>query len=108
MKFSAILKQMISGENGQISSKRVMGLVMGSVCLGCIIYLTIHDGGTVVVENLLQTTLITAASLLGISSVTGIWRGNSVKMGDDKSQSKPPTTQIDPCKDCPHNKNKEA
>lgn len=108
MKFRAILKQMISGENGQISSKRVMGLVMGSVCLGCIIYLTIHDGGTVVVENLLQTTLITAASLLGISSVTGIWRGNSVKIGDDKSQSKSPTTQIDPCKDCPHNKNKEA
>ena len=99
---------MISGENGQISSKRVMGLVMGSVCLGCIIYLTIHDGGTVVVENLLQTTLITAASLLGISSVTGIWRGNSVKIGDDKPQSKPPTTQIDPCKDCPYNKNKEA
>ena len=108
MKFSAILKQMISGENGQISSKRVMGLVMGSVCLGCIIYLTIHDGGTVVVENLLQTTLITAASLLGISSVTGIWRGNSVKIGDDKSQSKSPTTQIDPCKDCPHNKNNET
>ena len=108
MKFRAILKQMISGENGQISSKRVMGLVMGSVCLGCIIYLTIHDGGTVVVENLLQTTLITAASLLGISSVTRIWRGNSVKMGDVKSQSIPPTSQIDPCKDCPHNKNKEA
>ena len=99
---------MVSGENGQISSKRVMGLVMGSVCLGCIIYLTIHDGGTVVVENLLQTTLITAASLLGISTVTGIWRGNSVKIGDDKSQSKAPTIQIDPCKDCPHNKNKEA
>lgn len=108
MKFSAILKQMVSGENGQISSKRVMGMVMSSVCLGCIIYLSIHDGGTLVVENLLQTTLITAASLLGISSVTGIWRGNSVKMGDDKSQSKPPITQIDPCKDCPHNKNKEA
>ena len=99
---------MVSGENGQISSKRVMGMIMSLVCLGCIIYLSIHDGGTVVVENLLQTTLITAASLLGISSVTGIWRGNSVKMGDDKSQSKPQTAQIDPCKDCPHNKNKEA
>ena len=108
MKFSAILKQIVSGENGQISSKRVMGMIMCLVCLGCIIYLSIHDGGTLVVENLLQTTLITAASLLGISSVTGIWRGNSVKMGDDKSQSEPPITQIDPCKDCPHNKNKEA
>lgn len=107
MKFSTMLKQMISGENGQISSKRVMGIIMSLVCLGCIIYLSIHEGGTLVVENLLQTTLIMAASLLGISSVTGIWRGNSVKMGDDKSKSQQPT-QIDPCKDCPHNKNKEA
>lgn len=107
MKLSTILKQMVSGENGQISSKRVMGAVMSLVCLGCIIYLSIREGGTLVVENLLQTTLIMAASLLGISSVTGIWRGNSIKMGDDKSTQEPPKP-TDPCQNCPHNKNKEA
>ena len=62
MKFSTMLKQMISGENGQISSKRVMGIIMCFVCLGCIIYLVMFEGGTLVVENLLQTTLIMAAS----------------------------------------------
>jgi hypothetical protein len=104
MKFGTIIKQIVSGENGQISSKRVMGIIMSFVCLGCIIYLVICEGGTLVVENLLQTTLIMAASLLGISSVTGIWRGNSIKVGDDKPQE--PPKPVDPCQNCPHNKNK--
>ena len=105
MKFSTMLRQMISGENERISSKRVMGIIMCFVCLGCIIYLVVFEGGTLVVENLLQTTLIMAASLLGISTVTGIWRGNSIKVGDDKPVQEPPKP-IDPCQNCPHNKNK--
>lgn len=107
MKFGTIIKQIVSGENGQISSKRVMGIIMSFVCLGCIIYLVICEGGTLVVENLLQTTLIMAASLLGISSVTGIWRGNSMKISDDKSTQEPPKP-VDPCQNCPHNKMKES
>ena len=107
MKFGTIIKQMVSGENGQISSKRVMGIIMSFVCLGCIIYLTVHEGGTLVVENLLQTALIMAASLLGISTVTGIWRGNSMKIGDDKPAQEPPKP-VDPCQNCPHNKMKES
>jgi hypothetical protein len=48
-----------------------------------------------------------AASLLGISSVTGIWRGNSMKISDDKPTQEPPKP-VDPCQNCPHNKNKES
>jgi hypothetical protein len=36
----------------------------------------IHEGGTNVVESLLETSLIIAASLLGLSSVTGIFKEN--------------------------------
>lgn len=36
----------------------------------------IHEGGTSVVESLLETSLIIAASLLGLSSVTGIFKEN--------------------------------
>lgn len=82
MNNQGFFKQLISGENGIVSSKRVMGILVLLVCLGCTIYLVISEGGTTVVENLLQTGMVMAASLLGISSVTGIWRGNQVTMGD--------------------------
>lgn len=68
-----ILREIFS-EGQYLSSKRVMGGIMmfGSLC--CIIYLTITEGGTSVVENLLQTALIMSGGLMGISSVTGIWK----------------------------------
>ena len=51
----------------------------------CIIWIMIHEGGTNVVENLLETCLIVAASLLGISSITGIFKGNQeVKVNQSK------------------------
>lgn len=65
---------MLSG-TGEVSSKRVSGILSLLVSLGCIVYLTIDEGGTSVVESLIQTTLIMAACLLGVSSVTGIWKG---------------------------------
>lgn len=61
---------------GEVSSKRVSGILSLIVSLGCIVYLTIDEGGTTVVESLIQTTLIMAACLLGVSSVTSIWKGS--------------------------------
>ena len=66
---------MFSG-TGEVSSKRVSGLLSLLVSLGCIVYLTIDEGGTSVVESLLQTALIMASCLLGVSSVTSIWKHN--------------------------------
>ena len=46
-----------------------------------------------------------AAALLGISSVTGIWKkGGKTEIKADET---PPQVD-DPCKDCIHNKNKET
>ena len=75
------------GADGKMhaSSKRVMGAITLVIALVCMVYLTYIDRGTTVVENLLQTSMIMAASLLGISSITGIWKGNSVKIDDPKS-----------------------
>ena len=87
------LKEMLSecarNGNSYISSKRVMGVFITIVVMGCTIYLVWKEGGTSVVENLLQTSLIIAASLLGISSITGIWKGNNINIGnreESKSQ----------------------
>ena len=68
-------------ENGRPSSKRVMGATCLTVCLFCLVWLTIKEGGTQVVENIMQTLLIVSSALLGISSVTSIWKGNKTAIG---------------------------
>ena len=111
MKDQGFFKQLVCGTNGIVSSKRVMGILVLVVCLGCMIYLVIAEGGTGVVENLLQTGMVMAASLLGISSVTSIWKGNQVSMGGGETktetiESTPEPTQptINVTVECPRGK----
>lgn len=96
MKNKGFFRQLVSGANGVISSKRVMGILVLLVCLACIIYLVIAEGGTGVVENLLQTGMVMAASLLGISSVTSIWKGNQVSMGNGSKESSIESSESQP------------
>ena len=115
MTMKKFLKEMLSeaGSNGQfyVSSKRVVGFIITMVSLGCIIYLTIKDGGTVVVENLIQTAFIMGTSLLGISSVTSIWKHGSISVGENKESVEPsnkkPKRKINPCDDCEFNTEKD-
>lgn len=101
-------RELVSGENGVLSSKRVMGVVILVVCIICTCWLVYAEGGTQVVENLLQTLMIMAAALLGISSVTGIWKkGGKTEIKTDENISTPKVEE-DPCKTCIHNKNKET
>ena len=67
----------VFSEQGIGSSKRIVGSITLLVVLGCIIYLTITGGCTNCVENLLQTSIIAACSLLGVSSITSIWKNNN-------------------------------
>lgn len=112
MKKKSDLREMVSGENGIVSSKRVMGVFVLLICMGCTIWLVISEGGTQVVENLLQTLMIMAAALLGLSTVTGIWRhgkDKTIKQVDLIEEDKEETYEFDPddpCKSCIHNKNK--
>lgn len=98
-------RELVSGENGILSSKRLMGVVILVICMICTCWLVYNEGGTQVVENLLQTLMIMAAALLGISSVTGIWK----KGGKTEIKTDETSPQVDdPCKDCIHNKEKET
>lgn len=76
--FSWISKgiQSIFSGRGKLSAKRVTGVWLILLVSFCIVWIMIHEGGTNVVENLLETSLIIAASLLGLSSVTGIFKEN--------------------------------
>ena len=51
------------------------------MALGCTVYVTVASTDLDVVENLIQTIIIAACSLLGLSSVTDIWKS-------DKSNNK--------------------
>lgn len=64
----------IFSENGVGSSKRVVGAIAYLVVLICMIWLTITSGATQIVENLLTTLIISASALLGLSSVTNIFK----------------------------------
>lgn len=76
-------REMLS-ENGNGSSKRLFGGIAILVSLGCIIYLTVTEGCTDCVEGLLQVLIITSCSLLGLSSVTGIWKNGKVSTSQEK------------------------
>lgn len=102
-------RELVSGENGILSSKRLMGVVILVICMICTCWLVYSEGGTQVVENLLQTLMIMAAALLGISSVTGIWKkGGTGQIKTEVKVDEPPTPEEDPCKTCIHNKEKET
>ena len=68
-------------EKGVGSAKRLAGLFISFVSMCCIVYLTITAGPVMIVENLLQTSLITGAALLGLYSITSIWKNGSMSVG---------------------------
>ena len=104
-----IFREIFSGSNGTLSSKRVIGGFAMAVALGCTIYLVIVDRSNEVIENLLMTILIMSASLLGLPAVTGIWGKSKMNFGRSSDQDTPRESQDnikgqDPCLKCPHNK----
>ena len=69
-----VWKEILSDSpKGTLSSKRVIGAFVLLVCMGCIVFLVIAEGGTPIAEHLIQTAMIMAGALLGISSITKIW-----------------------------------
>lgn len=53
-----------------------------------LVYLTIVEGGSQIVENLWQTAFITGGALLGITSVTNIWKDGQKQYESQASPDK--------------------
>lgn len=89
MRFITFVRQMVTSHSG-ISSKRVCGVVGWFVAMAVLIYCTIM---CIQAPLMIDTFLICVMALLGIDSVTGIWKkfkgdeGNS-KEGDKLSKTK--------------------
>ena len=71
MKIGEIIKSILSSAVGSISSKRLCGIIGWLVCLGIGIYCTIN---VIQAPMLIDSILIGSAALLGVDSVTGIWK----------------------------------
>jgi hypothetical protein len=67
------IKSMLRGESG-ISSKRVCGVLGWLVSIGIILYCTTTNQQA---PEIMDTFILGIMGLLGIDSVTGIWKGKS-------------------------------
>ena len=108
-----VFREIFSGANGKLSAKRVIGGIAMAVALACTIVLVIRDGSNNVVENLLMTIFITSVSLLGLPAITGAWGSSKIQIPEHKDKDNRDDIVVthdivDPCKNCPHNKNKET
>ncbi len=71
MKFKEFILKTIQSHSG-ISSKRVCGIAGWAVCLGVIIYCTVSN---IEAPEIVNSVIYACLGLLGIDSVTGIWKG---------------------------------
>lgn len=70
MKVKDIIKQIITSHSG-ISSKRVCGVLGFLVIMFSVVYCTVQN---IQAPNILETFTWAVAILLGVDSVTGIWK----------------------------------
>ena len=67
-------KEIFCAENGYLSSKRVLGAVVLISCLIVIIVACAREGMTDNIKDLFEWLIATSTALLGITSVTNIWK----------------------------------
>ncbi len=70
MKFTTFLKQVFTSHSG-VSSKRLCGVVGWFVCLGVLIYCAVN---VIQAPLMIDTVLWCIMGLLGIDSITSIWK----------------------------------
>jgi hypothetical protein len=74
-----ILRETFSASSGHLSSKRILG---GIVLIACLVFCIVQgarEGMTDNIKDLFEILIITSTALLGITSVTSIWKGGNNK-----------------------------
>ncbi|RHH84981.1 hypothetical protein DW190_20535 [Bacteroides caccae] len=89
MRFITFVRQMFTSHSG-ISSKRVCGVIGWFVAVVVLIYCTIM---CIQAPLMIDTFLICVMALLGIDSVTGIWKKIKSDEGNSEENSKLPKTK---------------
>ena len=76
---NSILREIFSASNGYLSSKRILGALVLIACTTMIIVEACRNGITDNVKSLFEWLIITSTALLGITSVTNIWKQKAPK-----------------------------
>lgn len=76
----------IFSENGELSSKRVFGGLIVVCCMVAILVTVFKEGCTEAVKSLIDLSMVLGTSLLGLSTVTSIWKGPSATAGGNAMQ----------------------
>jgi hypothetical protein len=83
MKLGEFTRKIFTAGSG-ISSKRIFGGIGWMACLFVLIYCTLQG---MQAPDIYEVTIIVTASLLGIDSITNIWKGRSKYQYDDRDWS---------------------
>ena len=78
-----ILRETFSASSGHLSSKRILG---GIVLISCLIFCIVQgarEGMTDNIKDLFEILIITSTTLLGITSITSIWKGRTSKQHEE-------------------------
>lgn len=67
------VRSIFSADSGSISSKRICGFIGWIVCLIITLYCSYTNKQA---PEITDTVVITSAALLGVDSITGIWKRN--------------------------------
>ena len=74
-----ILRETFSASSGHLSSKRILGgIVLISSLIFCIVQ-GAREGITDNIKDLFEILIITSTALLGITSVTNIWKNGNAQ-----------------------------
>lgn len=63
------------------------GMFIMVVCMSLILYLTLREGGTSIVSDLITMAIIVAASLMGVNSIAEIFKKSPPKFRDEPPPS---------------------
>lgn len=74
-----ILRETFSSSSGYLSSKRILGGIVLISCLIFTIVQAIREGMTDNIKDLFEILIITSTALLGITSITNIWKNGKTK-----------------------------
>ena len=74
-----VFREIFSASSGYLSSKRILGAIVLLACLTITIIQAAREGMTDNIKDLFEVLIITSTALLGITSVTSIWKNGNTK-----------------------------
>ena len=75
-------------ENGIGSAKRIIATLIITGVMFCTVWSCVKYGMTDNIKSVIETEILTAGGLLGITSVTNIWKKNNLPTEEDMDEKK--------------------